>query len=434
MKTISLSKEVPVIDHFDTVVCGGGPAGWVAALAAARAGKKTALIERFGFLGGTATAGYVIPLSGCFFHGERVVGGITWEFITRMTERKAAQVELPKGHVSLDPEAYKLLAWQMVEEAGVTIYSNAYLSGCHTDGRHVTHVFFESKNGTEAIEGDVFIDATGDGDLCHMANVQMLPQTNELQPLSMCFLLSGVDTSTDLLRDHIRHDGVKCKQSVVTEIHDKLQSLVGTTDVPQFGGPWFNVLECGDLLTVNITRSGSNAADRAELTHAEAQMRKDAFRLVELLKENFPEFKNAVIAATAVSGGVRETRHIRALHTLKGQDIQSSATYPDSVACCSHPMDIHCAGDNDQILIHLNAAGRIPFRTMVPFEYDNLLAAGRCISADREAYASMRVQANVMALGEAAGIASSLYNPGDSFASVDIDKLHELLDKAGCIY
>ena len=155
MQTILSQREVPVIGHYHTVVCGGGAAGWAAAVASARQGKKTALIEKFSFLGGTATAGLVVPLSGCYHKEKRVVGGLCWEFIQEMEKLGAAQIELPKGHVSFDPEVYKLIAWRMVRDAGVDIYSNCYITGCQADGRRITHVIMDSKNGAEALAGEL---------------------------------------------------------------------------------------------------------------------------------------------------------------------------------------------------------------------------------------------------------------------------------------
>ncbi|MBQ1259932.1 MAG: FAD-dependent oxidoreductase, partial [Clostridia bacterium] len=162
---IEISKKVNVIGHYDVVVCGGGCAGFTAAISAARSGARTALIERYGFIGGTATAGYVVPISGFFFKGKRVVGGIAWELVEELEKRGAALVEYPKGHVSYNPEYYKQIAEQMLVSAGVDLYTNSYISSCRVADGRVTHVIFESKNGSEALSADCFIDATGDGDL-----------------------------------------------------------------------------------------------------------------------------------------------------------------------------------------------------------------------------------------------------------------------------
>lgn len=432
MEKTYLQKEVPVIGHYETIVCGAGPSGWVAAVASARAGRRTALIERYGFLGGTATAGLVVPLSGCFHKEKQVVGGIAWEFVQQMVAAGAAQVELPKGHVSFDPEFYKLIAWRMAVEAGVEIYTNAWLSHCETDGRSIKRIFIESKNGTEALSADVFIDATGDADLCHMAGAEMLPQSTELQPMSMCFVLGGVDLTTDLLKNSIHHDGIHCKQSINTVIHDYLEALSQHEEVPQFGGPWFNTVMNGDLVVVNLTRAAGDGTSRESLTRAESKMRADAFRLIELLKAHFPEFENCTIVSTAMQAGVRDTRHIRGLHTVTGEEILRGEHYADSIALCAHPMDIHIASDNSQILVHLPVPGEIPYRCLVSPSFDNLLAVGRCISADRDATATLRVQATLMAIGEAAGTAAGLWN-GD-IACIDMEALHEKLRSANAIF
>lgn len=434
MDKITYQKQAPVVGHYHTVVCGGGPSGLAAAIASARAGRKTALIERYGFLGGTATTGFVVPISGFFHCGNQVVGGIAWELVERMVAAGKAQVELPKGHVSFDPEYYKIVARDMVAEAGVELYTNSYLVHCTKQDRRVTAVIIESKNGAEALTADYFVDATGDGDLCHMAGVPMLEREVELQPMSMCFLLGGVDLTTDLLKNNIHHDGKKCKQSVHTGIHDYLQKLSETREVPQFGGPWFNTVMSGDLVAVNITRAAADATDRAQMTAAESKMRKDAFVLIDLLREHYPEFKNAYIAYTAVQGGIRETRRIKALHTVTGDEMRSGMVFPDVIALSAHPMDIHSAKDNSQTVDHLPVAAGIPYRSIVPAEYDNLLAVGRCLSADRSAYASIRVQATLMAIGQAAGIALSMCEAGDSAAQVDMDVLHAKMKQENAIF
>ena len=434
MQTIRSQREIPVIGHYHTIVCGGGAAGWVAAVASARQGKKTALIEKFSFLGGTATAGLVVPLSGCYHKEKRVVGGICWEFIKEMEKLGAAQIELPKGHVSFDPEVYKLIAWRMVRDAGVDIYSNAYLSGFEKDGRRLTHVIIENKNGAEALSGDMFIDATGDADLCHMANVPMMPVEKELQPMSMCFVLGNVDLSTDLLKNHIHHDGVTCKQSVHTGIHAYLDEVAQSEYVPQFGGPWVNTTMGDNLIAVNITRTAGNGADRESLTESEYKMREAAFRIVELLRTRYDEFKRCTIVSTAIQAGIRETRRIQGIKPAIGQEMLDNVIPYDSIACCAHPMDIHSATDNSQILMHLPTPGHIPYRALVPSEYDNLWAAGRCISADRASYASIRVQATLMAIGEAAGIAAAMCDETTAAKDVDIPALHEKLRAANAIF
>lgn len=433
MSTVKIDRNINVIADYDTVVCGGGPAGWVAAVSSARAGKKTALVERYGFIGGTATAGYVVPISGFFFRKKRVVGGIAWEFVQKLEKLDAAMVEYPKGHVSVNPEYYKLVARRMLKEAGVDLYMNSYLSDCIKEENKVTHIIISNKNGFEAIGAKCFIDATGDGDLFAMAGAHMLEKTNELQPMSMCFVITNVDTSTDLLKNCIHHDG-KHGNSLNKVIHDYLEKRGEVEEVPQFGGPWFNVLLNGNSLAVNITRAEADATNREEYAVAEEKLHQDMFRLIGLLKEGFEEFKDAEIVVSAMNAGVRETRNIKGVYTLTNRDFAMALEYACPVAQCAHPMDIHKAKDDDQVLIYLDKNSYIPYETMVSYDLDNVIAAGRCISAEREPYASLRVQATLMSIGECAGLAASLASDtAMPVHSLQIDKLKKMIDQSGCV-
>lgn len=436
MRTLTVTKTVPVVGEFDLVVAGGGCAGWVAAVSAAREGLRTALVERYSFLGGTATAGYVVPISGFFFGGRRVVGGIAWEFVERMQAEGAALPEMPKGHVSFHPEYYKRIAAEMAAEAGVDLFTNCFVSGIEREGDRLTHLVMESKNGTEALSARCFIDATGDADLFRMAGVPMLAQSiaTATQPLSLGFVLSGVDTSTPLLRDCIHHDGRGGKPSCNAEIRAMLLELVDRGEAPQFGGPWFNTLLIGDSLAVNMTRTAANAADRADMTRAEQQLRRDMFTLVDRLRARYPEFARCEIVASGLGAGVRETNHIRGVSTVTLEDFLSGRTYPCPVAQAAHPMDIHDAKTAAQRLIPLERDAYIPHTALVAPETANLIAAGRCISAEAEPYASLRVQATLMSIGEAAGLMAALYcRTGAPVYAPDETALRGMIDARGIV-
>lgn len=430
---IVLKKEVSVAGQYDVVVCGGGPAGWIAAIAAARSNCRTALIERFGFLGGTATAGLVMPISGFYHCGKRVVGGIPWEFIQEMERHGAAQIEFPKGHISADPEYYKLIAQRMVIAAGVDLYTNSYLCDAVKRNRNISAVLIDNKNGTEALEGRFFIDATGDGDLCTLAGAEMRIQTNS-QPLSMDFELINVDLTTPLLRDSIHHDG-KTGHSVNEEIHNYLAEMNEKGLAPNFCGPWFNTLINGNRITVNITRNTASVLDNREFSKGEFQLREDIFTIVDLLRKKYPEFRNCTISHTAVNAGVRESRLLVGMYTLTGEDLFNGVDIPDSIAKNAHPVDIHIPEAGKQVLEEMPRSGHIPFRTMISPSLDNLLAAGRIISADARAYGTIRVQGTVMAIGEAAGTAAALCNKsGKTVHTLDIAQLQKILRENQCIF
>lgn len=405
METIRYSREVPVVGEYDIAVCGGGPAGWIAAVAAAREGKRVALIERYGFLGGTATAGYVVPISGFYHNGERVIRGLPWEFVQRLTALGAALDEQPKGHISVNIEAYKLVAMQMCDEAGVVRYMNSTLIGAETCGGRITSVVFANKSGTQAIRAKVCIDATGDGDLCAMAGVPMMEAGGELQPMSMCFVLGGVDCSTELMSFCIHHTGLGGRGSQNNVIRDYLLSR---PEFPNFCGPWFNTLLDGDSIAVNITRAACDATDAEAYAAAEGQLRRDMFAIVAALREHYPEFAHCRIVSSAINAGVRETRHIRGLATLRGDDMRAGREYRCVISQAAHPMDIHKSVGAGQTLEKLKAHAYIPYEVMVAEGFGNLIAAGRMMSADRDAYASARVQATLMNFGDAAGVAAAL--------------------------
>ena len=416
-----ITRDLPMLGRYDAVVCGGGPGGLAAAIAASRSGLRTALIEKSSCLGGMGAGGYVVPLSGFFLNGTRVVGGVGWELVQRLLADGAAQVELPRGHVSFHPEYYKLHAQRMAQEAGVTVYLNSLLTGCAVEGGRVTHAYFARTDGEKAVAGAWFIDATGNASLCRFAGAALLPPPDHYQPLTLCFLLEGADVTTPLLSGSIHHDG-KSGPSVNAAIHDYLAAQPGA---PQFGGPWFNSLVQGGLLAVNITRGAGDAADPAEYARLNNQLREDAFRLVALLQRGFPEFKNARIAAIAPDLGIRETRRMRGKYVLTGRDVLAQASFPDTIAFCAHPIDIHLPDGNGQKLLRLAHPGAIPLRALLSASHENLLAAGRDISCDGEAFASLRVMGTAFAIGQAAGAACA--------CGLDPARTRALLEKNGAI-
>ena len=416
---MNYTKEIPVLEHYDVVVCGGGPAGIGAALAVAEHGCKTALIERFSFLGGMATAGYVNPMSEFAYNDRFVTGGIPRRFAEEVIALGGGQFEEPRCNLSFDPEVYKLAARRMLDRAGVTLYLNTYLTDCIRENDKIKQVLFVNKSGLQALEADYFIDATGDADLAWMAGAPMLPQLRDRQPASLCFCLSGVDTSTE--RMHIIHQRNHRFNHQATFVRETLFALREQGEhVPQFGGPWLATTMEDGCITVNMTRSPMDATDPADLQRADARMREDIFTLVKLMKAHVPEFRSCRLTAIAPMVGIRESRRIEGLHVLTGQEYVTAHKFPDSIARACHPVDIHLPGDEGQELTFPEDAGYIPYRSLITKELDNLLVAGRCISADAEAFAAIRVQAPCMETGQAAGLAAALCKQ-EGLAVQDLD-------------
>lgn len=428
MDFITQTKQVPVVGAYDVVVCGGGPAGLIAAIAAARGGARTALVERYGFLGGMATAGLVAPISVFNYNGRRIIDGIPWEFVERLAEIGGAEEEKPLGNITFSPEKYKIVAQRMLLEAGVTLYFHSYLTGCRTEEGRITHIVVENKNGAEAIAARYFIDATGDADLAHQAGVPMQPAGATLQPASLIFMLGGVDTDALPMLRHSQQ-GVNYHDLAIRETLERLRQ---TQEVPLFGGPWYcGVLSKGVVL-LNMTRTQVDMADNREATAAECLLREHVQVFTELLRQHVPAFRNATLLATATQTGVRETRRIKGFHTLTGEEYLHAVDFPDAISRGCHPVDIHAASSTQQRCEFLKEAAFIPYRTLIAPDFPNLLVAGRSFSADAVASASVRVQASVMGLGQAAGAAAAqCVRTGVDVAEVDVEQLRKTLIEYG---
>lgn len=398
-------------DAYDVAVCGGGPSGIMAAVAAARNGFKTLLIERYGFLGGMATASMVSPLTTFSKGGQRIIGGLPMEFCKEMERLGGADTGWPSGRIPFDPEVFKLAAQRMVVRADVALLLHSHIGGCAVDkaepGR-IESVIVHNKSGEAQIKAGVFIDCTGDADVAHAAGFPCKKAArNEMQPMTLWFRLGDVDTDR-LENMEMRLEGIR---SVNTRIRSALLEMgAGRSGahIPLFGGPWLLTALRPGMVTVNMTRYAGDGADVLSLTEAECTLREDVFRFAALLRENFAEFKDSYVIDTGVQAGVRETRRIDGLYEMTADDILSPKNFNDTIAQGGHPMDIHKAGSAEQDLIKTDDCAKIPYRALVPKGSVNLLVAGRCVSATSEALASIRVMATCMAMGQAAGTAAAL--------------------------
>lgn len=429
------ARAVPVWGDWDVVICGGGPAGWVAAVAAARSGARTALVEQLGFPGGMATAGLVGPMCKFRFRGERIVGGIPWEFVTRLSARGAAIDNWPTGNVPFDAEAYKQAAQGLLCEAGVELLWHAKVAGCLGDGApptRLTHVLIETRGGRFALASKIFVDATGVGDLVVHTGLPWSQRSaaNELQPMTLCFYLGGVDTNA--WPTQMRDDGVRYRS---LELGALLTEEVEAGRLKNFGGPWAvhgSTLRTGEV-TVNATRYAGSAVDPRVFAEAETTLRREVPVIVQAFRRH-PAFREAYLISTATQVGIRETRAIDGLHTLTAADLLAPALLEDTVALGGHPVDLHLPGSSGQQVRWLERPYGIPYRALVPRHSANLLAVGGCFAADRQAFATARVQAQCMAMGQAAGTAAALcVATGVSVAELPTVNLRQSLQQAGAI-
>ena len=414
--------------HADVCVCGGGPAGIAAAIAAARCGADTIVLEQNGYPGGLATAGLVGPISRFNFGGRRVVGGIPLEFIARLHAAGGAIIDLPSGNIPFDAELYKLTALEMLSEAGCRTLYHAVVHGHNQieDGA-VACAHAVSEGSAIHVNADVFVDCTGTGSLVacrgELWRRRNTPEDN--QPLSLVFVLGGVDTSgmTVLMSE----DGVKYAHAGLRE---DLAAAVKQRLVSGFGGPWVvwgSVIRPG-YVSVNCTRYGGDVTDPVDFSRAETTMRSEIHRIVEVFTKADPAFSGCFLQQTAATAGCRESRELVAAYRLTGDDVFHDRHFRDTIALGAHPVDRHLPGSSGQNVEFLAAPYEIPFGCLVSASCPNLLAAGALSSADPVAFATMRVQAQCMAMGQAAGTAAALCAAsGTPVADLDVVKLRREL-------
>jgi hypothetical protein len=234
--------------------------------------------------------------------------------------------------------------------------------------------------------------------------------------MSLYFRLGGVDTAR--LKLLMAEDGTKYSNP---DLRGILAAAVQAGEVRNFGGPWAvhgSTIRPGEV-SVNATRITGNAADAADLSRAELVLREEVAVMIDLFRRHHPAFAGCYLIDTATQVGIRETRCIKGLYTLSAEDVLSGRSFPDAVALGGHPVDMH-RSDSSQTVQFITAPYRIPYRTLVPEGSCNVLVAGGTLSATREAFASVRVQAQCMALGQAAGLAAALCaQSGESVSRLD---------------
>jgi len=417
-------RPIPVFTDVDVCVVGGGPAGVCAAVAAARTGARTALVERHGFLGGMWTAGMVLTLAGYnswLSPYDRCVGGVPGEWLARAAQLDGAE-DGPSWVLNSDPEIMKLVADAMIAESGVTCLLHTLGATPIMQGRRVAGAFVENVDGRTAIKSKVTVDCTGNGDFFFRAGAPWV-KGNTLQPMTMPFRIGNVklDPSIDqnapalipigpdavLLQEPLLGD-VASRRSDVDCDRAEMRAAQERGELPLFGGPWFGGLE-KDIVWVNTTRVLGDASDAVELTRAEIEGRKDVQVLLAYFKEHLPGFAEARLLHTSTQIGVRETRRLDGVTTLTGDDIRDSINSADGIAVGCWPIDVHPAGRGVGVhAMYVPKPYAIPYDCLVPKSITGLLTAGRCISVDRDALGSTRVGATCAATGEAAGTAAAL--------------------------
>ncbi len=417
--------------QFDAIVVGGGNAGCAAALAAARRGARTLLVERYGFLGGTATAAMVGPWMTFHSGSKRIVGGIANEIVERLQRKGGSPGHIydSSDYVStitpFDPEIHKALLFEMMQESGVELLLHAYfLRALSVQAGEVAGAVFATVAGEREYRAAVTIDATADAYVAASAGVatQQGDERGRVQPASLMFRLSHVDlqkTATyvrmhpDQMRTSLKtHERTATSLTAVAGLYDLWHGALeeGEVNVPRELVSFF-ITPYADEVTVNMTRvTGIDPLDPDDLTRAEIESRMQVMQLLEFFRKRVPGFEDARLAATGTQVGIRESRRIVGEYTLTRDDVLQARHFDDAVARSAYPIDIHNPAGSGTATHRLppGESYEIPYRCLVPRTVERLLVAGRCISTTHEALASTRLTPTVMTLGQAAGTAAAL--------------------------
>jgi len=421
----------PGITHYDVIVCGGGPGGVCAAVAAARAGKKVLLIERYGFLGGMATAGLVEPFMP-YKTGETVTNaGIFEEICRRLEALGGFGSELHSS--ATDSEVLKMVEQDLCRQAGVEILFHSFIFNATVRKKRVSRVHVANKAGEMQFSADVFIDATGDGDLAYFAGADWelgRKQDGFTQPSTLFFKMTNVN-----LKKAMKYVNSGKDDRSFTRLTEKARAA-GDFTSPRENTLWFCTPRKG-VIAFNTTRLVKyNATDPWELTRMQIEGLDQVRDTAAFANKYLPGFEKAYISLVATNMGVRESRRIVGDYQITQEDLLSCKPFEDSVARGCYPIDIHNPTGSGTTLIYLDEGQSyaIPYRSMLVKGFANLIMGCRAIWGTHEAHSAYRVQPIVMSIGHAAGAAAAMAcNSGADFRKVDVPGLQQRLKTQGAV-
>lgn len=427
-------QNIPVLREVDILVVGGGTAGAVAGIAAARQGMRTLVIEQFGFLGGSQTAAWVTPMMPNQIEGVPLNAGLDAEINHRLNALHESGVWRDGNRGWFNPEFLKDVLEQMNLEAGSELLYYTFVEDVIVEGDLLRGVTMVNKDGRKAVYASRVIDCSGDADVAFRAGVPCEvgdPSTGANQPFSARFALGNVDLRRfgEFLASLGRHDVMEAAEgSDVPLIHTAMVWGKGWTLEPLFrqavrdgvleesDGNYFQLFSMAGRpgeLSFNCPRINSDVdgTNPFHLTRAQIKGREITRRYVHFSQRYLPGCENAYLVGTAPMVGVRESRRIRGEYYLTVEDVLGARKFPDAICRNNYPLDIHRDPEDEKLTPTRLPEGEyheVPYRCLLPLGIENLLVAGRCLSASFEAQSSVRIQTNCRAMGEAAAVASAL--------------------------
>jgi len=389
------ARRVPVLDRVDALVAGGGPAGIAAALASAREGARTLLVERYGYLGGMITGAHVLAVLGAGDGKAAKVRGVVREIRERL-DPLGGVVHLRCGDYRVDRELFKWQAVEMLLEAGCGLRLHTQACAPILEDGRVAGAFVESKNGRQAILAKTTIDATADADLAFRAGCACDDETHDV---TLWISLTGVDTKKF---EAFRAESPQACQEALDETARR---------------------NGGVALGKGRKLPGVDVGDAAALTRAEIRLRRECFEALVYLRQNLPGYENARIAETGWQLGVRQGRRVRGEYVFTVDDLRASRHFDDGIARMGAYLPDYGTSYAIEGLDY-----DVPYRSLVPERMDGILIAGRCVSCDYASCNTLRLIVPCFATGQAAGVAAALAaRKGVAPRSVPIEELRAAL-------
>jgi len=441
------AHEIPVLAEADVVVCGSGPGGLAAALASARAGADTILLERYGCFGGVITQVGVESIAWYRHEGTVDSRGIGTEIEERAKSGGASAKEPQSESQAISAEMFKVVADALVTESGVRPFLHTSVVAPVIEDGRITGVITESKSGRQAIRAARVIDATGDADVAFRAGApcRETPKRKMLG-LSVVFSCTGVNrqefmeyvertapTYADWGEEWTAESGGKERTFFSPYLEEPFRQAredgVIPPDLMGLSGTWSTITEDGQATGLNLVyMRDHDGTDVRDLTHAEMEGRRRVMFAIEALRRYVPGFENARLRNFGMNSGVRDTRKIIGKYNLTGEDVRGQARFEESVGIFPEFID----GYGILVLPTTGRYFQIPYGAIVPQRIENLLVAGRCIAGDRVAHASTRSMMCCTVTGQAAGVAAAVsLAEGVPPDRVTVKRVQEVLEAQG---
>jgi len=393
--------------EYDVIVVGGGASGAVAAIASARLGARTLLVERHNCAGGVATSGLLSLLGPFDDRGERIIKGIPEEMLESLIHRGGAEPK-ERGFIPVNPETLKLVLDEMLQDSGAEVLYDTLAADVQVREGIITGVTAANKSGLIHLAAKVFVDATGDGDVAFRAGLPYevgRARDGWVQPMTMVCRLGGVDLKTYRWEGNFKYAKQMQEAAEKGEFHIPTDQIGAALPVPGTEG----------VLAVNMSHIYDlDPTSAKDLTKAHIEGRRQAQEILRFFRKYVAGCRDAYLLDTASSIGVRESRRFQGRYILTKADVLEGRRFGDAVAANAYHVDIHKPPSFTDPQAKLDALEyprryyHIPYRCLLPAEPINLLLSGRCISVSHEALASVRIMPCCMAIGQAAGTAAAL--------------------------